>query len=491
MGAPSLDETGTIAGDPLIIQGGMGVAISTWRLARAVALHGQLGTVSGTALSVVLARRLQDGDPDGAVRRALSYLPLPGVAERLLDRYFVEGGIPAGQPYASVPRPTLDARAAFTELTVAANFVEVLLAKEGDTGPIGVNYLHKVRLPTPASLYGALLAGVDYVAMGAGIPRDIPALLDDLVQQRPVSLRVPLAGEATAAATLTFDPIDLWPREGSAQPPLLRRPRFLAIVASATLAKSLAREEATRPDGFVVEGPGAGGHNAPPRGRTRLDEAGQPIYGPRDAVVAEEVAELGLPFWLAGGYGRAGGLKEALAAGASGVQVGTLFALCAESGMAEIHRATLLDQVLAGTVRVRTDPLASPTGFPFKVGALEDTLSEETVRENRRRTCDLGFLSEAYVRPDGRVGYRCAAEPVDDYVRKGGSEADTVGRVCLCNALTATAGLPQRRAGSYTEPAIVTVGDGLDDVGALLAHNGGRFTASDVIDHVLGFQRSE
>ncbi|MGD8321328.1 MAG: hypothetical protein PVJ02_12765, partial [Gemmatimonadota bacterium] len=36
--------------DPVIIQGGMGVGISGWRLARAVSSRGQLGVVSGTAL---------------------------------------------------------------------------------------------------------------------------------------------------------------------------------------------------------------------------------------------------------------------------------------------------------------------------------------------------------------------------------------------------------------------------------------------------------
>jgi NAD(P)H-dependent flavin oxidoreductase YrpB (nitropropane dioxygenase family) len=48
-----------------LIQGGMGVAVSNHRLARAVAMTGHLGVVSGTAIDLVLVRRLQDGDPDG------------------------------------------------------------------------------------------------------------------------------------------------------------------------------------------------------------------------------------------------------------------------------------------------------------------------------------------------------------------------------------------------------------------------------------------
>jgi NAD(P)H-dependent flavin oxidoreductase YrpB (nitropropane dioxygenase family) len=60
------------------------------------------------------------------------------------------------------------------ELAVAGGFVEVFLAKEGHQGSVGINFLEKIQVPTPATLYGALLAGVDYVLVGAGIPRDIP-----------------------------------------------------------------------------------------------------------------------------------------------------------------------------------------------------------------------------------------------------------------------------------------------------------------------------
>jgi NAD(P)H-dependent flavin oxidoreductase YrpB (nitropropane dioxygenase family) len=48
-----------------VIQGGTGVAVSDWPLPRAVALAGQLGVVSGTALEMVCARRRQLGDAGG------------------------------------------------------------------------------------------------------------------------------------------------------------------------------------------------------------------------------------------------------------------------------------------------------------------------------------------------------------------------------------------------------------------------------------------
>mmetsp|Transcript_54043 Transcript_54043/g.65241 ORF Transcript_54043/g.65241 Transcript_54043/m.65241 type:complete len:83 (+) Transcript_54043:490-738(+) len=46
---------------PRVIQGGMGVRISHWRLAREVSKMGELGVVSGTAMDHIFVRELQDG----------------------------------------------------------------------------------------------------------------------------------------------------------------------------------------------------------------------------------------------------------------------------------------------------------------------------------------------------------------------------------------------------------------------------------------------
>src|SRR5665213_1730503 len=88
----SLKPKGVVMKEPLIIQGGMGVAVSNWKLARAVSMAGQLGVVSGTALENVMARRLQMGDPDGAMRRALDHFPDRAIVDKILKRYFIEGG---------------------------------------------------------------------------------------------------------------------------------------------------------------------------------------------------------------------------------------------------------------------------------------------------------------------------------------------------------------------------------------------------------------
>ena len=193
-----------------------------------------------------------------------------------------------------------------------------------------------------------------------------------------------------------------------------------------------------------------------------------------------------MPFWLAGGYGSPEKLREALAAGAAGVQVGTAFAYCEESGFRADYKRTILDQVAAGRARVSTDGLASPTNFPFKVVRVADTLSEPEVYAARPRICDLGFLREAYRTTNGDVGYRCPAEPVNVFVGKGGKREETVGRKCICNALLAAVGEPQHRKGNLEEKGIVTSGDGLPEVLRFIPPDRLAYRAADVVAVLLG-----
>lgn len=466
---------------PRIIQGGMGVGVSSWQLARAVAQSGQLGVVSGTALDTVLVRRLQDGDPDGDVRRALSHFPNQAMAERALTRYFRPDGRPAGTPYASSPKLSLTPTRAVQELSLLGNFVEVWLAKEGHQGLVGINFLEKIQMATPSAALGAMLAGVDYVLMGAGVPREIPRLLNDYAAGEVGRLSIDVHG-SEQAHTLILDPAELM----GADLPALRRPKFLAIISADVLASYLVRDAAIRPDGFVIEGPLAGGHNAPPRGQLRLDEAGEPIYGVRDEVNLGKITALGLPFWLAGAYGRPEQLAAALAAGASGIQVGTLFALSRESGINEGLRRQLLAELTVGRGAVRCDPLASPTGFPFKVAQLPGTLSEAAVYGARPRLCDLSYLRVPFLHEDGRIGYRCPSEPVNEYLRKGGTAAETAGRACLCNALMANVGLGQTRRDGYVEMPLVTLGSDLEGVRRLHSRHGDGWSATEVVTWLLG-----
>lgn len=460
----------------------MGVGISDWRLARTVSQLGQLGVVSGTALDQLLSRRLQDGDPGGHMRRALDRFPYPDMARRISDQYYVPGGKPERSSYKAVPVQSLDNPRELVELWVVSNFVEVYLAREGHGGLIGINYLEKIQIPHLASMYGALLADVDFVLMGAGIPLKIPGALDRLARGDAATYPLYVTGAQPGDEfMLSFDPRAFVPGE----PPVLTRPKFLAIIASDVLALTLARKANGRVDGFIVEFPTAGGHNAPPRGRRQLNARGEPVYGERDIVDLEKLQAIGLPFWLAGGYGAPHKLREALDAGAAGVQVGTAFALCAESGLREDFRRALLDQAIDGTTSVFTDPLASPAGFPFKVAHLPGTLSDEAHYRARPRVCDLGYLREAYRLGDATVGFRCPAEPANVYVSKGGDLPNTEGRKCVCNALIANAGQPQVRAGKYVELGMVTSGDDLSGVTRFLAENATDYGAADVLAALL------
>lgn len=465
-------------GLPIIIQGGMGVGISGWRLARAVSAAGQLGVVSGTALDLLLARRLQAGDPGGHMRWALEQFPIPGIARRICDRYFVPGGIPKGKAFRSKPILTHPLSRSLEELLVASNFAEVLLASRGHSAPVGINYLEKIQLPTLPSIYGAMLAGVSCVLMGAGIPRTIPGALDALSRGDAAELRLDVQDAAPGETfTTRFDPREFC----GGSPPLLPRPDFVAIVSSTALATMLARKASGRVDGFVVEGPSAGGHNAPPRARNQVSSSGEPVYTDRDAPDLEAIRSLGLPFWLAGSYANPARIAEARRAGAAGVQIGTAFAYCEESGMDPALKARVLAMSLRGRARVFTDPIASPTGFPFKTVQLGGTLSDPAVYEGRERVCDLGYLRHAYKRPDGSIGWRCPAEPVEDYVRKGGSEAETQGRRCLCNGLAATINLPQIRASGEAEAPLITSGEDVATVGRFLKPGATSYTAAEVI----------
>ncbi len=456
---------------PRLIQGGMGIAVSNWKLAKTVSELGQLGVVSGTAINSVLVRRLQDGDSTGDSRRAMAAFPAQEIVQNILGQYFIEGGKPKDQPYKRAPLYNLKSSLALLQLTMVASFVEVFLAKENHSGKIGINLLEKVVLPNLACLYGAMLADVDYVIMGAGIPREIPGALDLFSENKEASLKVPVTGSTAEDNYITsFNPTEIL---GETFLKKLKRPYFFPIVSSSTLALNLKKKSNGRVDGFIVEGPLAGGHNAPPRGPMKLSEIGEPIYGERDQVDLAEMKNLELPFWMAGHYATPEKIKEVQAAGAHGVQVGTLFAFCDESGFDQKLKHKVITQIQTGEAPVNgwvfTDPVSSPTGFPFKAVRLQDTVSEESIYQNRMRICDLGYLRHAYKTPEGKVSQRCPAEPIADYLKKGGAQEDTVGRKCLCNALMADIGMAQKQSDQTFEKPLITAGDDLNNLVRILS----------------------
>ena len=465
---------------PKIIQGGMGIGVSNWRLARAVSMQGQMGVVSGTAIDSVFVRRLQLGDPGGYIRRALLHFPWQDMVNRALEAYFIEGGKADKDPFKLIPMPSLNMSKSSTELIIMANFVEVFLSKEGHDGIIGINYLEKIQLPTLPSLFGAMLGGVDCILMGAGIPLSIPGILDSLSVWKSVELKLNVENNTTFQSYFQrFDPKEF----AVGKLPELKRPKFLAIVSSDIVAKTLIKKASGSVEGFVVENHIAGGHNAPPRKTDRLHSQATPQFTEKDIPNIAKIAELDRPFWIGGGYGTPQKLREAVGLKANGVQVGTAFAFCKESAISDVIKQDIIKKCMDGSIEVLTDFNASPTGYPFKLVCLENTAPFLHKNIQRKRVCDLGYLRRLYCKGESEVGYRCPAEPVESFISKGGSVKETLGKLCLCNGLMATIGLGQVRSNGI-EPPIVTSGEDLSVVAHLAKSFGTDYSAKDVIDYL-------
>ena len=505
-----------------LIQGGMGVYVSNWRLAKAVAIEkpgSTAGTVSGTGLDVVYTRLLQLGDPGGHIRRAMAAFDAQfgtEIGQKICDSYYIEGGKAPTSRYKSPPLQVVHAKDGsdviplpvqqadpvalvlddeVVELLIATGYAEVWLAKEGHAGNIFINFMKKIELPLIYTMYGAMLAGVDGIIVGAGNPDGLPAICSQLAVHTPVNndLLV-LYREAGEAFYVPFDPRQV--ADGKLAQNPLRQPAFLAIVSLENLVQALAQSQSEAPDGFIIEHHTAGGHNAGPQGPMKTDDMGQPIYSDKDEPDLRAIRQVSLPFWLAGGYGSHEKLQQALAAGATGVQVGSIFALTEESGMKPAYRNAILNELKKGTdeVALVQTTLFSPTGFPFKVVQLNDTLANDAVYAARPRVCDIGLLQQRGLsKPDAdgtrRLFQRCPAAPVDGFVNKRGLQLNTEDRRCLCNGLLACVGLGQvseRKGKMAEEPAIVTLGNHLDGIQRLSHHGQTPYWVRDVVIDILG-----
>ena len=117
-------------------------------------------------------------------------------------------------------------------------------------------------------------------------------------------------------------------------------------------------------------------------GARQLDENGEPVYGPRDEVDLAKVAALGLPFWLAGGQATPERLPRRRTPARPASRSAPRSRSARTPGMDPTLRAP---RARPGAPRraltVFTDPLASPTGFPFKVVA-----ARRNALRGRRRT---------------------------------------------------------------------------------------------------------
>lgn len=476
---------------PKVILGGMGVGISDRKLCKAAALAGEklgekvLPFVSGTGLPFVMVDRLQSGDQDTV--RALRIFDLKfnlKIGEKIIAKYPQR---PVGEKHLLAPRGEVlvtnrdGKKAEMEELAIASAFVEVYLAKEDHNNPIGINLLEKVQPMLLPTILGAIMAGVDHMEIGAGVPYEIPKVSDNFVNGKEASYKLDVTG-LKDGYMMTLDPKRFIGERK------LKKPKFYPIISLHVLAKVLSRIDGV--DGFIVAGNTAG-HRVNPRDKENGVIDGISHYADKDFPKLDVIKGLRdksgnpFPFWLAGGY--AGKLKEAIGLGATGVQVGTLFALCNESGM----REDLKRQIREIIVNTPSEDLGklvvisrwtSPTDFSFCVAQVKNTLSDEEIYEGRTRSCKYACLPEYYVGSDGKIDSRCPAEPVEIYKRKGGKEEDTVGRRCLCEGLISTAG--------HTEGySIVTLGTVLGPVKELMeGKENGEYSIEDALRDIFSQQ---
>jgi hypothetical protein len=414
-----------------LIQGGMGVYVSNWRMARAVATARPgiaAGAVSGTALDVVYVRLLQLGDPGGHARRALHALDdqfSTDVGRKICDHYFIEGGkipdarfrsapmqvvrsaegkttlAPLTNSSADVTATPLTLDPAIIELLIATGFAEVWLAKEGHNGRIFINFLNKIELPLIYVMYGAMLAGVDGVIVGAGNPDGLPAICSQLAEHATVTrnLSVLYAGPGEQF-TISFDPKTVadgaFTRTPLPRPPSWPSPRWKNW--SRRWLRARARRQMASSSSITPQAATTPTRSAPCAGTKK----GQPIYstgrsrpgchprGRHPVLAGRRLRQPCPPARCAGSRcgGRPGG-----------------FGLCPGGGIGHESRVPFCDfqgaaQGADDAALVKTT-MFSPTGFSFKVVQLKDTLSKK--RSSSQAPC-LRHRPAATARPEQSGG---------------------------------------------------------------------------------------
>jgi nitronate monooxygenase len=125
-----------------------------------------------------------------------------------------------------------------------------------------------------------------------------------------------------------------------------RRRRITIIGTATTVDEAIALEEAGV-DVVVASGFEAGGHRG-----SFLRPSEESLVG-TISLVPQVADAVKLPVVAAGGIADARGIVAALALGASGVQMGTVFLSCAESGASQSHREVLLTRQAGTTALTR------------------------------------------------------------------------------------------------------------------------------------------
>lgn len=230
----------------------------------------------------------------------------------------------------------------YAEANIRALQREIRKAKEMTKGILGVNIM--VALTNFADLVKtSVQEGIDIIFSGAGLPFDLPKYL----------------------------------KEGS-------RTKLVPIVSSGRAAAIMCKKWLSKfnylPDGFVVEGPMAGGHLG-----FKPEQLDDPAYSLENLVpeVVEAVKPFeqehgkAVPVIAAGGIFTGADICKYLRMGAAGVQLGTRFVATHECDADIAFKQAFID-AKEGDVTV----IKSPVGMPGR--ALRNSFLED-VKEGRRK----------------------------------------------------------------------------------------------------------
>ncbi|MHC1722046.1 MAG: nitronate monooxygenase [Aminipila sp.] len=254
-----------------IFQGGMGIGVSMWKLAAAVAKCGGVGIISAAQ---------------------------PGYME---EDFYTD-------PLSA------NVRAIKREVELAVNAVKDIPG----AGPIGINMMCVGR-NYDEIIAAAVEAGAKVIVSGAGLPTSLPGI----VKGKDVKL-IPIVSSARAAGLII---------------------------------KSWARKHNRMPDGFVFEGPKAGGHLG--FKEEQLEIADENFYKTIMEIKAEIASIPECKLIVGGGVFSKEDVEKALSYGADGVQVGTRFVATEECDAPESFKQAY--------VNCKRDDIAiikSPVGMP-------------------------------------------------------------------------------------------------------------------------------
>ena len=206
------------------------------------------------------------------------------------------------------------------------------------------------------------------------------------------------------------------------------------LAGTATTAAEAEALESAGVDVVVAQGSEAGGHRG-----TFLHEFEDGLIGSL-ALVPAVVDRVSVPVLAAGGISDGRGIAAALALGATGAQIGTIFLTCPESAASDVHKAMVADRSRPTIVTDRY------TGRPVR--AFRTRIADELERAG---VASLPFLLQQVVTEPIR---RAAAEQgradlAIALAGQGPPRADAAGAADLLGALVAE-----------TEQALARLSDG-------------------------------